>query len=138
MKLSISEVLKRADAIKDVEKRKQFLLEHDSPAIHAIFKAAYDPKIKFLLPEGPAPYKPSDFDDLEGRLYTEMRKMYLFVEGGHPGLTKVKREQLFIDLLESVDPQDAALLVSIKDKKLPYKHITQAFVRKAYPGLIES
>ena len=69
-------------------------------------------------------------------LYSVVRKLYLFIEGGNPNLTKMKREQLFINLLESIDKDDAELLVSIKDKKMPYKLITRKFVEKVYPGLI--
>lgn len=138
MKLSIAEVLRRANEFDTVEKRKQFLLQNDSPAIHSILKHCFDPNIKFALPTGKAPYVPSEGDRLEGRLYSEIRKMYLFVEGGHPGLSKLKREQLFIDLLETVHPDDAELLVSIKDKKMPFKNINPNLVKKTYPGLIDN
>lgn len=136
MKLSVSEILKRADALGSLQERKAFLLQHDSPAIHTILKCVYDPNIKFLLPKGKAPYKPTEFDRQEGRLYSEIRKMYLFIEGGNPNLAQIKREQIFIDLLESIDKQDAELLVAVKDKKLPFKNINRNLVEKTYPGLI--
>ena len=69
-------------------------------------------------------------------LYSEARKFYLFVKDGHPGLTNLKRESLFITMLESVDPKDAELLIGMKDKKLPYKGINVAIVTEAFPGLI--
>jgi len=137
MKLSISGVLKQASEFDTVEKRKMFILQHDSPAIQQVLKYCFDPNIKFALPPGKAPYVPSDGERLEGRLYAEARKLYLFIEGGHPGLTKLKREQLFIDLLESIHPDDAELLVAVKDKKMPIKNITPNLVKKTYPGLIE-
>lgn len=138
MKLSIAQVLKQANELDTLEKRRNFILQNDSPAIQAIIKHCFDPSIKFALPEGKAPYVPSDGDRLEGRLYNEIRKLYLFTEGGHPGLTKLKREQLFIDLLESIHPEDAELLVAVKDKKMPYKHISPNLIKKTYPGLIEN
>lgn len=138
MKLGIAQVLKNANELDTVEKRRDYILANDSPAIQAILKHCYEPNIKFALPSGKAPYVPSDGDRLEGRLYGEVRKLYLFVEGGHPNLTKLKREQLFIDLLESIHPEDAELLVAVKDKKMPYKHITLNLVKKTYPGLIEN
>lgn len=136
MKLSVSEILKRADQLGTLQERKAFLLQHDSPAIHTILKCVFDPSVKFLLPKGKAPYKPTEFDRQESRLYAEMRKMYLFLEGGNPNLSQIKREQIFIELLESVDPQDAELLVAVKDKKLPYKNINRNLIEKTYPGLI--
>lgn len=135
-RLSISEVLKRANDLENLQERKAFLLEHDSPAIQTILRCVFDDNIKFLLPKGKAPYKPTEFDNQESRLYSEMRKMYLFVEGGNPNLAQVKREQIFIELLETIDRQDAELLVAVKDKKLPYKNITRNLIEKTYPGLI--
>lgn len=108
----------------------------DHPVIRKLLYYAFDPKVKFLLPEGAPPYKPCDFLDQEGRFYTEVRKMYLFIEGGNPNLTKLKREMLFIQLLESIGKGDAELLVAIKDKKLPFSNITEKVVREAFPGLL--
>ncbi len=137
MKLSIYEILENTNKLDSVGDRKKYLLEHDCMPIRILLKYCFDQRIKFLLPKGPAPYKPSDLPDAQGMLYTEARKMYLFVEGGNPNLTKPKREMLFINLLESLDPKDAELLVSIKDKKMPFKNITRNLVEKVYPGLID-
>jgi len=68
-------------------------------------------------------------------MYTEARRLYLFIEGGNPNLTQLKRESMFIDLLQSISPDDAKLLVAAKDKKLPYEGLTSATVLKAFPGL---
>lgn len=138
MKLSVAEILKNADQLDSLQKRREYLLKNDVPAVRHILKCVYDPKIKFLLPPGKnVPYKPSEFQDQQGRLYTEIRKFYLFIDGGHNSLTKLKREQLFIDLLESIDPQDANMIVHVKDKKLPFKNITRALVERTFPGLID-
>ena len=53
-----------------------------------------------------------------------------------PIFKQVKREQLFIELLENVTPADAKLLCAIKDKKLPWKGIDESMVREAFPGLL--
>lgn len=136
MRLSINEILAKANMIEDSEARKQFMRANDSSALRTVLKFCYDPRIEWLLPLGPAPYKESDFVDAQGMLYGEARKLYLFVKGGNDNLTKLKREQIFINLLESIDKEDAKLLVSVKDKKLPYKLITKKFVEKVFPGLI--
>ena len=137
MKKSISELLKECADGKKAEERIELLRATASktPALLNILKYAFDPTIKFLLPDTDPPYKPVEALDQEGRLYTELRRMYLFVEGGNPNLTKFKREMLFIQLLESVDPNDAKLLCSVKNKKLPYKELTSKLVLKAFPGL---
>jgi len=112
------------------------LRANDHHIIKQLLFYTYSPTIKFLLPEGAPPYRPCEFFDQEGRLYVEARKLYLFIEGGNPNLTKVKRESLFIQLLESIDQEDAKLLIAIKDKKLPYKNITEKAVREAFPDLL--
>ena len=48
----------------------------------------------------------------------------------------MKRERIFIDLLESLHAKEAEVLVLAKDKKLKYKGITGKLVSDAYPGLI--
>ena len=58
------------------------------------------------------------------------------IEGPYPNLKQVKREQMFIELLENVAPADAKMLCAIKDKKLPFKGITEDMVREAFPGLL--
>lgn len=137
MKRSISELLKACAEIKKPEDRVQALRNTaaKTPAVLVILKHAFDPTIKFLLPDTDPPYKPTNFLDQEGKLYTELRRLYLFVEGGNPNLSKLRRETLFIELLESLDPNDAKLLCSMKNKKLPYKEINSKLVLKAFPGL---
>lgn len=133
---SVAAILKECSELTTVNERIDFLKRNDAPIIRMLLKYAFDPSIVFLLPDGPPPYKPCDFLDQEGRLYTEARKLYLFIEGGNPNLTKVKREMLFIQLIESLDKRDAELLIAIKDKKLPYKEITEKIVRGAFPDLL--
>jgi hypothetical protein len=43
---------------------------------------------------------------------------------------------MFIEFLEALAPADAELIVSIKEKKLPYKGLTEDIVRAAFPGLL--
>jgi hypothetical protein len=69
-------------------------------------------------------------------LYAEVRKLYLFVKGGNDNLKPLRRETLFIQLLESLAPADADLLCAIKDKKMPYKGIDAKIIREAFPGLL--
>lgn len=133
---SIAAILKECSELATVNERIEHLQKNQHPVMLMLLKYAYDPGIVFILPEGAPPYKPCDFLDQEGRLYTEARKLYLFIEGGNPNLNKVKREMLFIQLIESLDKRDAELLISIKDKKLPYKGITEKIVRAAFPDLL--
>lgn len=135
MKKTIYSILKECSEVKNVKERVERLQSSCPPVIQSLLKYAFDPNIKFLLPEGDPPYKPCEFVDQESRLYSEARLMYLFVEGGNPNLTKLKREMLFIQLLEGVHKDDAVLLCSIKDKKMPFKTINSDVVKKAFPNL---
>jgi hypothetical protein len=42
---------------------------------------------------------------------------------------------MFIDLLEAITPEDAKLLLSIKEKKLPFEGLKPETIKKAYPGI---
>jgi len=136
MKLSISEILEKASKIENEQERVFFLRQNDSATLRSVFQGAYDPRIVWALPEGDPPYKPNNLVDQQHRLYTETRKFYLFIEGGNPNLKPLRREQLFVEFLETIDPQDAKLVLSMKNKKLPYLNITSQFVRQVFPGLL--
>lgn len=136
MKPMISEILELVEA-QPTKKQKLYALQvHDNPALRQILKYVFDPSIKFLLPDSDPPFKPIESAEAQGRLYSEARKLYLFVEGGNPNLTAFKREMLFIQLLESVDPKEAQLILHVKRKKLPYKSITKKLVKEAFEGLL--
>jgi hypothetical protein len=136
MRLGIFQVLEQASKLKGTEDKVLFLRANNSPALQTILKYALDPSIVWDLPTGAPPYKPCPYPAQEMRLMAETRRLYLFIKGGNPNLTKLKRESLYIELLESVHPEDANLLVAIKDKKIPYKGITNKLVKEAFPGLI--
>jgi hypothetical protein len=136
MKIGVAEILKKASEIKDDAARVEWLRVNGNPSVQTILRYAFDPNIVWQLPEGAPPYKPNDLVDQQHRLYTELRKLYLFIEGGNPNLKPLRREQLFIELLEVVDPEDAKLLLAAKDKTIPYPGITKQIVAKAFPGLI--
>lgn len=139
MKLGIAEILEKASKVKGRAEKIKYLRENESFALKVILQYAYDPNVKWLLPEGKIPkeaYKASKLPDLESVLYHEARKLYLFVEGGNPDLKQNRREQLFLQLLEQVTPEDAKLLESVKDKKIPYPTITEKLVKEAFPAIL--
>ena len=139
MKYSISEVLKAASEASTINDRVDILKRNDSYPIRTVLKFALDPNIKWALPEGEPPYKPTDYIDQATMLIREARRLYLFLDpatGGHQTLKQVKREQLYIELLESVDKEDAKLLIAIKDKKLPYPNLVPRTINKAFPDLL--
>lgn len=97
-----------------------------------VFNFAFRPEGKFLLPEGEPPYKPdaAPLGMSPGNFAMESQKFYVFCR---KDLKPVKREQLFIQLLENVHPSEAKLILAIKDQNLPklYKKITHKVVYEA-------
>jgi hypothetical protein len=136
MQVSVAEFLEKVSKLKRTQEKIDALKANDSFVLRVIMQAAFDPSVEFLLPEGEPPYKPNDLVDLEHVLVNEARMIQYFVKGFHDNLPQNKREQMFVSLLENVDPKDAKLLCAIKDKKLPFKGITLQHVTEGLPGLI--
>ena len=136
MKLGVAEILEKTSGMTSRSDRIRMLQENNSVALQTVLRGAFDPTVKWLLPEGDPPYKPNDLVDQEHIFYHECRKMYLFVEGGNPDLKQLRREALFVQLLETVDAKDAKLLLAIKDKHLPYPGVTPDIIKEAFPGLL--
>lgn len=135
MVYSISEILSKISKFKKTQDKVQYLKENDTFAMRVILQAIYDPNVKFLLPPGVPPYKPNEFHDTHHILKKEARKIRYFIEGFYPNLRQIKREQMFIELLESVHPEDAKLLCDTKDKKV-IKGLNRTHIKEALPGLL--
>jgi len=135
-RVGVAEFLEKVSKLKNKNEKIAALRYNNSDVIRTILQGAFDPRVKWMLPEGTPPYKSSELPDQENVLIRECRRLIHFVEGGNPALKQMRREALFIELLESVAPKDAVLLCNIKDKKLPYKGITAEIVNEAFPGLL--
>lgn len=139
MQLGIYEILEKVDAAPSEEEKIILLRHYRSKTLVDVLMGAFDKRIVWLLPEGPAPYRPSIGQDMEGALYHEARKMPYFVANAGPAFAidkQAKREIMFVQFLESLHPKDADLMNYVKDKKLPYKTITPELVfGKAFPEI---
>lgn len=138
-KLGIAEFLREASKQDGRNARIDFLREHATPALKTILGYTYDPNIEWLLPEGDPPYKAADKgEDLQHVLKASLRKLNIFVNhNDYRDVKPMKRETVFIELLESVDPDDAKLLLLMKERNLvsKYKGITKHAVQQAFPGI---
>lgn len=137
MQISTYEVLEKIGKLRRTKEKVDALRANDSYIIRVILQGVFDESVKWLLPEGDPPYTPNELVDQEGILINEARKILYFVEGFHD-LPNAKREQMFIELLEQVDPKDAILLCAVKEKKLPFRGITIQHVKEAFPGMIQN
>jgi len=138
MNLGIAEVLDAADKQPTKEGKIKTLRENISRPLLDVLIGAYDDRVEWLLPEGPVPYKFGPQIGAEQMLLSQTRSLYLYTKGGGApeGLTQMQRETSFVQLLESLDPRDAALLIAMKDKKLPYPTLTRNLIDEAFPNLL--
>ena len=93
--------------------------QNDFP-IKVILDLVYNPNIWFLLPETDPPYTPVDEGiDAQNVLKADVRKLkYCLNLPDGEQLRPLKREQMFIQLLEAIDHNDAKLLLNVKNKKI--------------------
>ena len=136
-----SEIFTIANNIEDKNMRAQFLRENGTRAIQELIRLNFDTDIKFLLPDGRPNFlegddKPPTFDDAS--LNYEVRRLYLFIEGGNPNLSDLKRETLWIEMLNSLHADEADDLTHMKDRTLhkKYKNITHEVCHLAYPEFV--
>lgn len=135
MLLSLSEIVTKATEQKTKEDKIAWLKKHESVPLKTILKYMYDPSVEFLIPNTAPPWKKNGYVGVEGMLYKETRRLRIFVKGGgYDHLEQVKREQLFISLLEDVDDKDAELLCKMIAQK-PLKGLSRAVVHEAFPDL---
>lgn len=134
MKKGIGEIIKEVKDAKSVGEKIRILQREDNRELRGLLELTYDNRLTWALPEGNPPYKPLDksFDN-QGMLYSEMRRMYIFLEG-KANVSQARREQLFIEILEQLDPDDAALLIEAKDRKI--KGVSKNVVKQAYDDFL--
>jgi hypothetical protein len=135
MQIGLAEFLEKVGRLKKTQEKIDAIAANDSLPLRIILQAGYDPNVKWALPPGTPPYKPNDLTDQEHVLIKNTEKLRYYIQGFYDDLPALKRETMFVQLLENVAPKDAELLCTIKDKK-PIKGITLEHVVKGLPGLI--
>jgi len=133
-----SEILQAVSSAKTKKQKIEILQEYRSPALVSLFVWNYDDSVKSAIPEGIVPYTPNDAPtpEAQSKLASQYRTLYNYVRGGNDALRQVKRESLFIELLESLHPDEAELICLVKDKDLTKKYrVTHNVVKEAYPDV---
>jgi hypothetical protein len=132
----VHEIFTQINNAKDKPKKIAVLKQHDNPAMRQLLKAAFDPKIEWDLPEGIPPYIANEAP--AGTEHTSLlsaaRKLYHFVVGGNNTINKLKKETMFIQVLEGLQQKDAEVLIAIKNKNLNniYKGLTAQMVKETF------
>lgn len=135
MVIGIGEFLDKVGKLKKPQEKIDAIKANDSIQLRIILQAAYDPSVVWALPEGTPPYRPSELVDQEHILIKDCVKLRYFIKGFYDSLNQLKRESMFVEMLERLAPKDAELLCDIKDKK-QIKGISYQIVIEALPGLI--
>ena len=160
----VFEILELASKQRSSAKKVEVLKTYEHDSLKAIFIWNFDDSVISLLPEGEVPYggateqtvysgslsenlsreakggESATGQDLNGRGRTSLRReyqnLYHFVQGGNNTLSTIRREMMFINILEGLHPREAEILILIKDGKLADKYkITLDNVKEAYPDI---
>ena len=138
-RLLLSEILRKVSNAKTKAEKVILLRENNSSALRMLLIWNFDESVISMLPEGDVPYTPNDapVGTDHTRLEQEYKGFYRFVKGGQDSLKSLKRESMFVQLLEGLAEEEAELLCLIKDGNLnsKYKRITKAVVTEAFPAI---
>ena len=77
--------------------------------------------------------------DQQGRttIRRECKNFYHFVRGGNDGMNNMRRESMYINILQGLHPLEAEILVLVKDKRLSERYkVTREHVEEAYPDIV--
>jgi hypothetical protein len=160
------EVLNLASKQRTNAKKIEVLKKYEDPSLKTIFIWNFDDSIISLLPKGDVPYasageQTSYSGTLSGKIEDAVSKMeeldsnslgsmdqgfssirkehhmfYNFVKGGNDTLSSIRRETMFINILQGLHPLEAEILCLVKDKNLQTKYkITKEVVSEAYPDI---
>jgi len=132
------EVLELASKQKTKAKKIEILQEYESDALKSILIWNFDQTVISLIPEGTVPYTKNEVP--VGTDHTSLRRewknLYHFVKGGNDKISAIRRETMFIQMLEGLHPEESEIVCLVKDKALEDKYnITYDVVRKAYPDI---
>ena len=145
--LSIHEKLEKVGSVKSIKDKVKLLQQYDTLGLRLVLRGAYDPTIKWLLPSTRPPFELNEaveWDLADARLDTEIfDKGVLWMKrlkdgkwfDGKPNVTQVKREQIFIQMIESLHSTEVDVVFGMLKRKLPYSGVTTKLVLQAFPNL---
>lgn len=135
--LSLAEITAGVCELKDTSEQVAYLQKNNSKELRNILILMYDKRWSFALPSEAPPYTPSVHSETHGMLYREARKLAYFVNEMPEGenLTQIKKESLFIQMLETVDADDAKLLVQMLAKR-PFPELAPETINEAFGNII--
>jgi len=160
----VFEILELTSKQRSNAKKIEVLKTYEHDALKSVLIWNFDETVISLLPEGDVPYgdvkdqnvysgtlsenlskeasggESATIQDLQGRGRTSLRKeyqnLYHYVKGGNNTLSTIRREMMFINLLQGLHPKESEVLILVKDKKLTDKYkITFENVKESFPDI---
>jgi hypothetical protein len=134
----VHEILELVSKQRSRAKKVEILQKYEDLSLKTLFIWNFDDTVISVVPEGDVPYKENEVPI--GTDHTSLRReykhLYNFVKGGNDGLSSLRRETMFIQMLEGLHPEEAKILCLVKDKRLQTKYkLTYDVVAEAYPDI---
>lgn len=139
MQYLVSELFENVEKLETKEEKIALLRQNGETIVKAILHMNYEGTVKWLLPEGEPPFnkeKDRPIGHQQTTLILELRRFYLWFQKDL-NLTNVKKEQLFIDMLNGLHWTEAELICLAKDKKVhtKYPSLTIDLVKETFPDI---
>jgi len=136
----IHEILDLVGEQRTKAKRVDILKEYRDDSLTAILIWNYDDRVQSAIPDGQVPYKENEvpIGTDHTSLRREWKQLYHFIKGGNDSLSSLRRESMFIQLLEGLHPKEAEIICLVKDKELEevYPKVTLDVVKGAFPDIV--
>ena len=134
----VHEILELVSKQRSRAKKVEILQKYEDLSLKTLFIWNFDDTVISMVPAGEVPYNPNEVP--VGTDHTSLRReykhLYNFVKGGNDGLSSLRRETMFIQMLEGLHPEEAKILCLVKDKCLQTKYkLTYDVVAEAYPDI---
>ena len=139
MRKHIPEILQIVNDASTKPERISLLEQYNVRPLRNVLALNFDKNIALDLPEGAPPFKRDEREPVgmsAASLYTESRRLARCIESDP--LPKLKKEAVFVQILEGIHYQEADVIIACKDRNLEemYPNITREIVRKAFPTLL--
>jgi len=134
----MSEILALVNDQRSKAKKIEVLKEYECDCIKSLLIWNFDESVISMLPEGEVPYNKNEVPvgTDHTSLRREFKQLYHFVKGGNDSLSGLRRESMYIQMLEGLHPDEADILTLVKDGRLTTKYkLTRDAVMDAYPDI---
>ena len=134
----MNEILELVSEQKTDDGKIAILKEYECDILKSLFIWNFDDSVISLLPQGTVPYKPNEnpLGTDHSSLRREQRSLYNFVKGGNDQLSTIRRETIFIQMLEGLHPKEADIVIAVKDGNLEDMYdVPFEVVEDAYPDI---